>query len=369
MNQYERKNVEQIKKEIRAFEEKNGKMPKEKKAYYIYRRMGQIYSYKESYFYYSNRRMTKKEHYDRIDIYREGTTENGEAICVDMNRSCVDFMREEGINASLYFMDTRNPLSHADGSFEVDGKYYFFDLTADIMKIQTGMRTRNFGTSQEWLHERLLDGDSEKNREYHLTRMNEQNEGREFSEIPEETMEEWDNEFGFTYKGLYTNDILEMMKEENFDKNFMEEFFETKQPDELVQRKFEFVMKYVGIIGANRKRKVGNIEAIQYYKKLSEYVLTKEEIKKYIEMCKGFVEKDGRRQGRNIAIIKKENENIYYLYNSEKQIYERIEKEELIKQGIQYIQGETQKILPIDIYIKEREERLEKQKEKNSKEI
>ena len=31
MNQYERKNVEQIKKEIRAFEEKNGKMPKEKK--------------------------------------------------------------------------------------------------------------------------------------------------------------------------------------------------------------------------------------------------------------------------------------------------------------------------------------------------
>ena len=29
MNQYERDNVEQIKKEIRAYEEKNGKMPKE----------------------------------------------------------------------------------------------------------------------------------------------------------------------------------------------------------------------------------------------------------------------------------------------------------------------------------------------------
>ena len=45
MNQYERENVEQIKDEIRAYEEKSGKMPKEKMAYYIYRRMGQIYSY------------------------------------------------------------------------------------------------------------------------------------------------------------------------------------------------------------------------------------------------------------------------------------------------------------------------------------
>ena len=54
MNQYEREKVEQIKSEIRAYEEKNGKMPKEKKAYYIYRRMGQIYSYKETFFLYSN---------------------------------------------------------------------------------------------------------------------------------------------------------------------------------------------------------------------------------------------------------------------------------------------------------------------------
>ena len=35
MNQYERENVEKIKKEIREYEEKNGKMPKEKLAYYI----------------------------------------------------------------------------------------------------------------------------------------------------------------------------------------------------------------------------------------------------------------------------------------------------------------------------------------------
>lgn len=360
MNQYERDNVEQIKKEIRAYEEKNGKMPKEKKAYYIYRRMGQIYSYKEAYSLYSNQ---KQEYDDRINIYREGTTDEGEAICVDMNRTCVEFMREEGINANLYFMDIENPLSHADGGFEVDGKYYFFDLTGDVMKIQTGMRTRNFGISQERLHERLFDKDSKENREQYLIRMNEQNEGKIFSEISQETIEEWDNEFGFTYKGLYTNDILDMMKEESFDKNFMEEFFETKQPDELVQRKFEFIMKYVGIIKANQKGKIGNIEAKEYYIKLSSYILTKEEMENYIEMCRGFIERDGKRQGKNIVVVKKENEDIYYLYNSEKQIYEKIEKETLMKQGIQYIHGKTGRILPIEAYIEEKEKRLEEQNE------
>ena len=360
MNQYERDNVEQIKKEIRAYEEKNGKMPKEKKAYYIYRRMGQIYSYKEAFFLYSNQ---KQEYDDKINIYREGTTDEGEAICVDMNRTCVEFMREEGINANLYFMNTRNPLSHADGGFEVDGKYYFFNLTSDVMKIQTGMRTRNFGISQERIAEKLFDQDPEKNRIDHLIRMNKQNEGKNFSEIPQETIEEWDNEFGFTYKGLYTNDILDMMKEESFDKKFMEEFFETKQPDELVQRKFEFIMKYVGIIRANQKRKIGNIEAKEYYIKLSNYILRKEEIVNYIEMCRGFIERDGKRQEKNIVVIKKENENIYYLYSSEKQIYEKIEKETLMKQGIQYIHGRTGRILPIEAYIEEKEMRLGKQNE------
>ena len=40
MNQYERENVEQIKKDLKKYEEKNGKMPQEKVAYYIYRKMG-----------------------------------------------------------------------------------------------------------------------------------------------------------------------------------------------------------------------------------------------------------------------------------------------------------------------------------------
>ena len=365
MNQYERENVEQIKSEIRAYEEKNGKMPKEKIAYYIYRRMGQSYLYKEAYELIRNIK-GKKEYEEVVAIFQEGTNENGEALCTDMNKACVEFMKEMGITAKYLAVEAKEKeLYHADGCFEVNGVYYLFNLVPDLMRIQTGMRTRNFGISQQKLATRYKNAKSEQI----LKRMNEEIKGNNFTEIPSETIQEWDNEFGFTYKGLYTNDVLKMLRTECFDKEFMEDFFGTKKPDELVQRKFEFVMKYIGIIKANQNRKLGNVEATRYYLKLSESILSKQEMNHYIELCIGFIEERKRRKAKNIAIIKKEKENVYYLYNSDKQIYEKIEKEELIKQGIQYYSFKRDKDVPIETFIKEKEQELIERMKKHSEDI
>ena len=60
-------------------------------------------------------------------MFQEGTDENGVAICTDMNRACVEFMREMGINAKYLAVEAdETPLYHPDGCFEVEGKYYFF---------------------------------------------------------------------------------------------------------------------------------------------------------------------------------------------------------------------------------------------------
>lgn len=368
MNQYERDNVEQIKNEIRNYEEKSGKMPKEKMAYYIYRRMGQIYSYKEAYallevFH------SMKEYMKKIEMFQEGTDERGVAICTDMNKACVEFMREMGINAKYLAVEAdETPLYHPDGCFEVKGKYYFFNLVPDLMRIQTGMKTRNFGTSQQRLKEKFKNGIPDYDREYVLIRMNEENEEKPFTEIPEETIEGWDNEFEFTYKGLYTNEVLKLMENECYDKKFMEEFFETNQPDELVQRKFEFIMKYVGIIKTIRDKNLGNVEAAEFYLKLFEKIMTKQEFNKYMTLCMGFIEEDERRKLKNIVIIQKETENVYYLYNPEKQIYEKVEKEELIKQGIQYYSYKRKADVSITTLIEEKEELLERNK-KHSEDI
>ncbi len=342
MNQYERENVEKIKKEIREYEEKNGKMPKEKLAYYIYRRMGQIYSYKEAYYTFSNE-LTKEEYDTRVKYYKEGTTEEGEAICTDMNKACVEFMKEEGIEASLHLVDENDPLSHANASFEANGRYFFFNLTSDVMRIQTGMKTRNFGISQEFLTKKLYDRNPRNSRIKFLKKMNDQNDGNQFSEIPEETIVQWDEEFGFSYKGLYINDVLDLMKKEAFNEGFMMQFFGTNKPDELAQRKFEFVMKYVGIMGKCANKKLGNVQAMEYYLKLSKKVLTIDERVLYVKKYDGFIEENGKRKIKNIVVIKKQRENIYYLYHSEKQRYERIEKDELLGKNIKFYISDTDK--------------------------
>lgn len=369
MNQYERENVEQIKDEIRAYEEKSGKMPKEKMAYYIYRRMGQIYSYREAYALLEVLHNIK-DYMRKIEIFQEGTDENGVAICTDMNKACVEFMREMGINAKYLDVEAdETQLYHPDGCFEVEGKYYFFNLVPDLMRIQTGMRTRNFGTSQQRLKEKFKNGVPDYDREDVLIRMNKENDKKPFTEISEETIEKWDNEFGFTYKGLYTNEVLELMEKECYDKAFMEEFFETKQPDELVQRKFEFIMKYVGIIKTIREKKMGNIEAADYYLKLFEKIMTKQEFNKYMTLCMGFIEEDERRKLKNIVIIQKEKENVYYLYDGEKQIYEKVETEELIKQGIQYHSYKKGADVPITTLIDEKEKELVERNKEHSADI
>lgn len=364
MNEYELKSCKKIRQDIKEYEEKNGKMPQIKKAYYIYRKMGQIYSYKDAYVYADA--FTMQEYLNKINMYREGTTENGEAICTDMNRGCAELMKQEGIDANIYFINPNNTLSHCDGSFEVDGKYYYFNLPSDIMKIQTGMKTRNFGISQERIKEKLASEDKDEDRTYHLYRMNEQNEGKKFSEIPEELIKQWDNEFGFTYKGLYTNEVLELIKKECTDKDFMQKFFGTEKPDELVQRKFEFVMKYIGIINTMGDKKIGPQEAREYYIKLIKNIITNEEKGKYIENCPGFIEKDGKRENANIVLIKKDNENLWYLYNSEEQTYQQVSKAKLIAKGIKYHDG-IGKPIPIYEYIFEKDKRL-KDKHKEAEE-
>ena len=94
-----------------------------------------------------------------------------------MNDACAELMREEGIDAKICFVSDRYPLSHCDGNFEVAGKYYYFNLAVDLMKIQTGMKTRNFGISQNRIFQKLKNKskNSEEDLTDHLAKMNKQN--------------------------------------------------------------------------------------------------------------------------------------------------------------------------------------------------
>lgn len=334
MNRYEKENVDRIINEVKEME-KSGPMSVMKKAFYVYLNLGDIYQYKVSF-----DRFNHKNYYEniykKIQIYQEGTGEEGEAICKDMNGTCVEALQMLGVEARLSFMNPRNPLTHVDFCFkDEEGNWYFANLTADVMRIKTGMKIRNFGLSQEQLYNKLYSEKSEENKETYLYRMNEENDGKPFVGISQEQLKQWADEFGYTYRGLYTNDVLDILAKEMSDEEFITGFFGTNKKDELAQKKFEFVMDRLGIVNVHRKRDIGDVEALQYYERIAQRIFSSEE-RKYFNEYKGFVEENEVRKARNIVVIKKEKENVYYLYHSESQIFEKIEKEELLKEPIQY---------------------------------
>lgn len=354
MNENEEKIVNKIINQIEEIETKET-ISLEKKAYYVYRRLGEFFNYNESYMLADNQ--NEEEYEAKKRMYYKGTDENGTALCVDMNKTCVEALKKLGIEAHLSYTQNINPmileycdpLSHADGCFKVNNKWYYFNLTSDIMHIQTGMKTRNFAISQERIKQKLYNKNPKYNKLYHLYRMNRENENQEFSEISQKELTKWDNEFGFTYKGLYTNDIMEMIKNDTNNIELMQELFETDKEDEIVQKKFEFVMDKMEIIRNNMK--IGNVEAREYYIKLVNKAFSKEEIQKYLRLCESFIEKDGERKFRNVVIIKKQNENIYYLYNPETMTYEKTDVRELIKTNLKFHNIQKQRIDPISEFV------------------
>lgn len=366
MNNYERQHVDRIISEIHEKEKNDAKWPVEKQAYYLYLGLCDIYEYKVDYLY--SDEITYEELVAKIHIYREGTSEKGEAICIDMNKAYVEALNMLGIETNLIYVDTKYPLSHADVCFKnEEGNWYFANLTDDIMRVKTGMKVRNFGVSQERLEDRYRNKDPEKNKLFHVYRMNEQNDGKEFTKIPDELIDKWSEEFGYTFKGLYTNDALEMIVNEAQNEELIEELFETNKKDELVQKKLEFVMNKIGIINVHRKKKIGDKEAVDYYTRIMEKILSKEEQEKYFTQLYGFIEEDGKRKSKNIMIIRKDDEDVFYIYNPENQAYEKIQKEELLKSNILYHNVKEQRIDHISGKIDKLDE-IRKQKSSNEEE-
>lgn len=330
MQTFELKYIEQIVEEIKELE-KEREMSDEKKAYYLYHKIAEKYQYKEEYYIAVHLEYLGYEELKKL--YDEGTIEYWRAICTDMNKAFVKGLELLGIYARLSNANTSAPV-HSDVSFKTkDGKWYFADMSRDTMHVKTGMKVRSFGLSQEQLEELYK---KEKRDTIHIYMMNYENDDSEFSGIEEKQLEEWDKEFGFTYKGLYTNDIINMLSCEMGDKEFLEEFFETKKKDEIVQKKLEFIMDKIQIINIHNKVDISHVEAaVEYYLKIASKIFTRQEESRYIEIYRGYVLENGKRTFRAIIVIKKDNENIYYSYRPEKQIFEETSKKELMSEKMQ----------------------------------
>ena len=266
--QFEKENIDKIVLEIKKSDRFSNNI---KKAYYLYLMLGKTYKYRGDFKYRNHN--NNDEIKEKFKIYNEKTSEKGEAVCNRINLTFYNALRELGINAEIDWIKIAGKIEHPIVQFQDEtGNWYYTDLTDDLMYIQTGMKTKSFGISLEQLKEK---GNRVNLIVKYLEEKQKKETNRTWACVEEEDFRELDKEFKHSYHGLYTNDIIEMLKDEFSNKQFIQEYFETTDEKQLLQRMVEFILKNIGIINKHWGN-VGDVEATKYYEKIIRQIFQNE---------------------------------------------------------------------------------------------
>lgn len=325
ISNYEQKEINKIIEQLKTIEEKE-KLTEIERVYYIYHELGKIYS-ENSEFVLTDPQL---EYEKKENMYEKETESDGKAVCIHMNRAFAEALHQVGIEAEIVKENIKYSMSHVDTIFRTkDGKTYLANLIADIHRIQTGMRCKNFGKPYEILESNM----KKEGRLQYLKRI--VDKYGNLSDITLETEEQMDNGFGFNYKGIYTEDIFKMLKGENENSEELEKFFGTTKKDELLEKIIDFIMDKIGIINKHLDKKIGYREGIKYYLEMGKSIFNKDEIEKKLLFLSGYRIEDYRKVPENIIVLLKEQSNVYYRYNEkEKKFIKQRDVEEIKKLNI-----------------------------------
>lgn len=202
------------------------------------------------YFYEKNAEI-RQEIYDK-DINTD--EEINEVICKTLIFSISRFCEDNNIKYKIIKRNIANE-KKPHYSIIVEGdqeKRFFLDPMIDVFLIQLGMRTIKFGTS------------SKKDNVDILSR---------------EEIKQMDDELGYTYKGLYMDEIIEMMKRELSDKDELDRLMRSKGYEQAytemdyISFKLKYILEYFNQIPKFN----GFIEKKMFYDLILRRLFRKEE--------------------------------------------------------------------------------------------
>lgn len=245
-------------------------------------------------------------------------------ICNSSSELYTYILNKLGIKAKVFYF---KGLEHADTIIKTkDGNVYYANLLADLAKIQTGSRTRNFAPPSEHLNGVVY---------YELARKY----SSSLKSLPTEELEAMDNKFGYTFHGLYMNDFIEKIKSELKNPDFVNEYILPKDitldsctPSELLKYKFLFLINNLNVYSESNSYKAGFSELTSFYNRLCSAVFSDEEIRKIsIYTChyssiknkdlSSYVSLDLSEGGKNNIV--------YFAFSGSENKYIPISKEEL----------------------------------------
>lgn len=207
--------------------------------------------HKDVEYFYEKNAERRQEIYDK-DINTD--EEINEVICKTLIFSISRFCEDNNIKYEILKRNISNEKKqHYSIIVEGDqGKRFFLDPMIDVFLIQLGMRTVKFGTI------------SKKDNVDILT---------------QEEIKQMDDELGYTYKGLYMDDIIEMMKRELSDKDELDRLMRAKGYEraytemDYISFKLKYILEYFNQIPKFN----GFIEKKMFYDLILRRLFRKEE--------------------------------------------------------------------------------------------
>lgn len=172
------------------------------------------------------------------------------------------------------------------------GKRYFLDPMIDIFLIQLGMRTIKFGTSTE---------------------------KKGVTTFSQEEIKQMDDELGYTYKGIYMDEIIEMMKKELGNKEELDRLMKVEGYDQTCKKMdyISFKLKYILEYFNQIPKFNGFIEKKMFYDLILRRLFRKEE-REYLDrntICRKDL--DGKIcELKTYIRHKRDNEFDYYILDN-----------------------------------------------------
>ena len=282
---------------------------------YFYLQMGTKFSY--------NRDFLNAKNYQQIRrIYNEFITKSmieRENYQNKISATCKQFaeVTSETINAANRYkkrIETRvvgyveDEENHVEIVATIDGKNYCLSIDKDLYKIQKGMKTKGFATSQIAI------------------------DGTQCEMITEEELKSIDEKLGYCKKGIYTDDIIQILRKEMEEETNWDKLKEGGKPkSSLFQYKIDFIFRYL----KNNQMKQDEMdiyEVDKYYKKLYGSLITDEEKQENkLISVDILLNENGKSIKSLIYKIQMKDENLYYIYSKEEKGFREIEKQDLIE--------------------------------------
>lgn len=294
---------------------------------YIYINFGQLFAYNRDFIYEHLSDKSAKEMYDEpviIDMNEEGEYQNKlKVTCKQMADSCVQTINNlfSSIIAEV-IGNKEDKKHHVAVLVTLNNKHYFMDLHNDLYRIQKGMTTEYFAPSKKALKK-------EKN---NYIPIYESLKGIRCTPIPKEELKNMDKKIGYNRDGIYMDDAMDRLKEEMQDEENWKKFIDdydninsSSKKDIIFRWKVDFIFRYIKN-NIQNKDKMEEIEIEKFFKKLYYSILTNKE-KSDNKIITTHVHVDDKPSV--LYKIEAKDSIIYYIYNTEKNGFEKITLEDI----------------------------------------